>query len=100
MEAIARGNVPYGVGVQVPKDPSPLMQHSQKLALLGEHLANQNERLATIIGRLIGPEPPNGAIPEPIAQSGVLHAAAFEATRISNGLDKLSGLISKLDETI
>ena len=80
---------------------SAMQSHANKLASYANELDNLNGRLATAISRMTGPSPEKSpSAPLPASQDGVLHYATLEAQRISNGLDELNSLISKLDELI
>jgi hypothetical protein len=80
---------------------SMMQAHTNKLSMHADALNSLNIRLATILSRMVGPSPEKSSgTTLPVSQDGVLHNAAFEAQRIGNGLDDLTGQLAKLDELI
>lgn len=76
-----------------------MQEHAAKLHDLATALAQCNDRLSSMSGRIFGPEPATAANeaknPSP---SGVLYVASFGAERIGLEIDRLRSAISKLEQ--
>jgi hypothetical protein len=81
--------------------PKPMEGLAARLHTLASELATCNDRVATLLNRLVGPQPANSTSgdkqPDP---SGALMIAQFGAERISRQVNELSEQIARLESIV